>query len=78
MSEFETKGYFKDYYVNGKFVGSKECEKDREEFGYFGRKNEILCETINFKSKKIKAGTEVMTELQRICGKVIVPRETVS
>lgn len=64
-------GFYKDYYVNNKFVGSLECEKDREEMGYNGRKKEILTESITFKNKKvIKANTEVMTYLYPLCGKL--------
>lgn len=67
---FEQKGYFKEYWLNGKFIGTKECEKDREEMGYFGRRKEIVKETLTFKTKIIKAGTEVETQLHILCGKI--------
>lgn len=39
--EFETVGYFKDYFVAGKYTGSVSyVEQDREVFGYNGRKTE--------------------------------------
>lgn len=65
-------GYFKDYYANGKYVGSVECvEKDREVLGYYGRKKEILQSDIIINKKKIRKGTEVTTELQALCGKTM-------
>ena len=65
-------GFFKDYYANGKYLGSLTyVEKDRDIFGYYGRKKEILNEDLIIKKKKIKKGTEVITELQVICGKII-------
>lgn len=69
---FEINGYFKDYYVDGKFIGNERCEKDRDVFGYEGRKKEILQEDkiLGKSKKKIKKGTLVITELQIICGRV--------
>jgi hypothetical protein len=70
--EFEDQGYSKEYFVNGKLIGSVKSEKDRDVFGYMGRKTEVLTETITFHGKKkIKIGTEVTTELSPICGKLI-------
>lgn len=71
-TEFETVGYFKDYFVAGKYTGSVSyVEKDREIFGYSGRKTETVVEQIVFKNgKKIKAGTVVITELFPINGRV--------
>lgn len=71
-TEFETVGYFKDYFVTGKYTGSVSyVEKDREIFGYSGRKTETVSEQIVFKNgKKIKAGTVVITELFPINGRI--------
>ena len=71
-TEFETVGYFKDYFVAGKYTGSVSyVEKDREIFGYSGRKTETVSEQIVFKNgKKIKAGTVVITELFPINGRI--------
>lgn len=64
-------GYSKDYYVDKKYVGSLVCEKDRDTFGYYGRKEEILQKDIVFKNnKKIKKGTIVLTELQQLNGRI--------
>lgn len=69
---FESKGFFKDYFLDGKFIGSLiNVEQDRDVFGYYGRKKEVLTENIKFKNKTIKKGTIVTTELQVICGKTI-------
>lgn len=64
-------GYSKDYYVNRKYIGSLVCEKDRDVFGYNGRKEEILQNDVIFRNKKkIKKGTLVLTELQQLNGRI--------
>jgi len=69
---FENIGFSKDYYHNGKYIGSLESEKDRETFGYNGRKKEVLENDIVFKNKKkIKKGEEVTTELFPLNGKLL-------
>lgn len=69
---FENKGFYKDYYLNDKFIGSQKAEKDRETMGYYGRKKETTTKPIIFsKSKKIKQGIEVTTELNMLCGSII-------
>lgn len=69
---FEIVEYSKDYYHNGKYVGSiKVKQPDREVMGYKGRKVEVLTDNIQFgKTKKLKKGLEVITELQSICGRI--------
>jgi hypothetical protein len=68
---FEIKGYSKDIYVNGKYVGSITLEEpDRIVFGYFGRKTETTSDDIVVNKKKIKKGQQIVTELQKICGRV--------
>ena len=56
-------GYFKEYYVGTKYIGHKECEKDRDSIGYMGKKNHVADLDIKFKNKKIKKGTEYITIL---------------
>lgn len=69
--EFEHIGYFREYWVEGKYIGSINCEKDREHIGYEGRKIETLTEDLILSNKrKIKAGTEVKTLLYPLCGRV--------
>lgn len=69
---FETIGYSKDYYtLEKKYIGSLVCEKDRDIFGYLGRKKEMLTEDLIIKKKKIKKGTEVLTEIFPLNGRII-------
>jgi hypothetical protein len=70
--EFETVGYSKDFYtLEKKYIGSLVCEKDREVYGYLGRKKEILIQEIMLKKKKIKKGTEVLKEIFPLKGRII-------
>jgi hypothetical protein len=70
--EFEIVGYSKDYYtLEKKYIGSLVCEKDREVYGYLGRKKEILIQEIILRKKKIKKGTELFTELFPLNGRII-------
>jgi hypothetical protein len=69
---FELIGYFKEYYINDKFAGKVNAEKDREEIGYFGRRSEVLInDVILDNKKKLKAGTQVVTVLYPLNGKRI-------
>lgn len=63
--------YFKDYYVNGKYFGSESnVQKDRDTFGFYGRKSELTIEKIVLSNKKvIKPNTLTITELQILCEK---------
>ena len=70
--EFEIVGYSKDYYtLDKKYIGSLECKKDRDVFGYLGRQKELLTEDLIIKKKKIKKGNEVLTEIFPINGRII-------
>jgi hypothetical protein len=71
-TEFELLGYFRSYYVAGKYIGCETyVDKDRKEYGYNGRIKAVVTETITFKNgKKIKAGTEAITELFPLNGRV--------
>lgn len=67
---FKHLGYIREYYVNGKFFGHISTEKDREETGYNGRKDEILeADIVLDRGKKIKKGTAVMTMLIEMSGR---------
>ena len=69
---FEHLGYFKEYWIGNKSLGTINSKKDREVVGYVGRKTEVvLNDLILSNGKKIKAGTEVVTFLYPICGKMI-------
>jgi hypothetical protein len=69
---FEEFGYFKEFYINNKFINIIHCEKDRDIIGYCGKKTEVLTNDIVFKNnKKIKAGTEVQTVIYPLNGKIV-------
>ena len=68
---FEQLGFFKEYYLNGKFFGSLNIETpDRNTIGYNGRRDEILNETLTFNKGRIKAGTTVQTIIYPLCGRL--------
>lgn len=69
---FKDLGYYKEYYVNNKFIGTIKTEKDRDIIGYFGRKEETLNENITTQNNKImKKGTKVTTILYPLCGELL-------
>ena len=72
-AKFEHIGWHLDYYVNKKYIGSVDIsEPDRNVFGYMGRRESVLAEDlILLNGKKIKAGTQVRTELIPLCGKAV-------
>ena len=66
----ETEGYFKDVYINKKYIGSIVCDKDRDIFGFYGRLIETtINELVLSNKKRIKPNTLITTELQIICKK---------
>ena len=70
--EFELIGYTVSYYSNGKYVGSLPIsEPDRSDLGYYGRREEVLEQDVIIGKKKLKKGTLVKTELQKICGRLV-------
>ena len=72
MTMFEIIGYTKDYYYNNKYVGSVKIDSpDRDQFGYYGRTEEVLEQDTIINKKKLKKGSVVKTELNKLCGKRI-------
>lgn len=68
---FETIGYFEEFFVNGKYVGTKKTNKQKRDFGYQGRKVSIATETIILDNKrKIVAGQEYITSYYPLNGRV--------
>jgi hypothetical protein len=68
---FKDLGYYKEFYINSKFIGTLQSDKDREVIGYFGRKTETTTERIELDNKKvIKPNTEVVTMLYPLCGEL--------
>lgn len=68
---FTNIGYFKEYYLNGKYLGNIKTEKDRDIIGYNGKKEEILTQPLILDNKKkIKANISYTTILYPLCGKI--------
>ena len=68
---FTNIGYYKEYYLNNKYIGSIKTEKDREIIGYNGKKLEQLKEPIILENKKkLKINIEYQTILYPLCGKI--------
>ena len=66
-----TIGYFEEFIVQGKFIGTLLCEKQDREIGYYGKKTIIANEDIVFKNKKkIRKGTEFYTRYYPLNGKL--------
>ena len=67
---FDIIGYTKDYYYNNKYVGAIKLDQpDREQYGYYGRTTEVLEQDITIGKKKLKKGSVVKTELNKLCGR---------
>ena len=71
MSQFEQLGYFLEYMIDDKFIGTTILKNpDRKEVGYYGRIDEVATEDIIFKNKKtIKKGQSFYTRMYPLCGK---------
>tara|TARA_R110000850_G_scaffold175440_1_gene300966 strand:- start:14 stop:235 length:222 start_codon:yes stop_codon:yes gene_type:complete len=70
MANFEKLGFFLEYMIDDKYIGSIIIEKpDRKEIGYYGRIDEVARENITFKNKKtIKKGQAFYTRMYPLCG----------
>lgn len=70
QTQFKNIGYFVEYMVDNKFVGSVNIsEPDRAEVGYYGRIDSVAEEDIVFSNKKrIKKGTHYYTRMYPLCG----------
>jgi hypothetical protein len=72
MTNFEHLGYFLEYMIDTKYIGSKIIEQpDRKEVGYYGRIDAIASEDIVLDNKKrIKKGQSYYTRMYPLCGKL--------
>ena len=64
-------GYFEEYIINGKYIGSKISEKKNREIGYYGKlikkaEKDIVLDN----KKKIKKGQEYYTRYYPLNGKI--------
>lgn len=67
---FEELGYYKEFWVKRKYIGSIKCERDRKEIGYNGQQDEVLSQdVVCMNKKKIKQGTLVTTMIYPLNGK---------
>ncbi len=67
---FKDLGFFREYFVNGKFIGTVLIDKpDRDIIGYYGRIDATATENIKLQSNKIiKKGTNYYTRIYPLCG----------
>jgi hypothetical protein len=64
-------GYFEEFLIDGKFIGTKICEKQEREIGYYGKQIHIAnSDIILDNKKKIKKGTEFYTRYYPLNGKL--------
>lgn len=69
--EFEVIGYFREYWVDGKMYGTKECNKPEDGLtGYLSRKDHTAQENIVFKKKTIKKGQAYYTRTFPLNGRL--------
>lgn len=64
-------GYFEEYFVNGKFIGTLLCKEDKNrKVGYYGKMTKKSNEDIILQNKKkIKKGVEYYTRYYPLNGK---------
>jgi len=67
---FKDLGYFIEYFIDGKFIGTRMINQpDREIIGYYGKIESTATVDIKLQSKKIiKKGTKYYTRLYPLCG----------
>ena len=65
-----TIGYFEEFLINGKFIGTKVCEKQNREIGYYGKETKVAESDILLDNKKkIKKGQEYYTRYYPLNGR---------
>lgn len=68
---FAVVGYFEEFFVKGKYVGTKKCNEQDRAFGYKGRKAMKATEAILLDNKKrIVAGEEYVSQYYPINGRM--------
>ena len=66
----ETIGYFEEYFVNQKFVGTKMTEQQDREIGYYGKQVKVADDDIILDNKKrVKKGQEFYTRYYPLNGR---------
>lgn len=68
----ETIGYFEEFFVNQKFIGTKPTEKQDREMGYYGSQTKIAeTEIVLDNKKKVKKGQEYYTRYYPLNGRQV-------
>jgi hypothetical protein len=73
ITKFEDLGWFLEYLVGNKLVGTKNIAvRDREEVGYLGTRHEVAADKIILeRGKFVKKGAHYRTRMYPLCGKII-------
>ena len=73
ITKFEHLGWFLEYLVGSKLVGTKRIsEKDRDIVGMEGQQHGLATDVISLdRGKSVKKGAKYRTRLYPLCGKVI-------
>tara|TARA_R110000782_G_scaffold212821_1_gene300834 strand:+ start:113 stop:340 length:228 start_codon:yes stop_codon:yes gene_type:complete len=73
MTQFEKLGFFIEYMIDTKYIGTITIEQpDREEIGYYGRIDSVANQDILLdNNKRIKKGQSYYTRMYPLCGKYI-------
>ena len=70
--KFEHLGFFLEYIVDGKFIGTKNVDENVSgKIGYESTTHFTAEEDIILKNKKIKKGTQYYTRTYPLCGRII-------
>jgi hypothetical protein len=65
-----TIGYFEEFFINGKFIGTKICQEQNREIGYYGKEIKIANnDFVLDNKKKIKIGQEYYTRYYPLNGR---------
>lgn len=66
----KTIGYYEEFLINGKFIGTKVCQEQNREIGYYGKITKIADSDITLDNKKkIKKGQEYYTRYYPLNGR---------
>jgi hypothetical protein len=66
----KTIGYFEEFMIDGKFIGTKVCQEQEREIGYYGKEIHIAnTDIILDNKKKIKKGQQYYTRYYHLNGR---------
>lgn len=73
-SKFESLGFFIEFLVDGKLIGTKNVKENphpKKEVGYYSKQVKVADSDIIFKNKRIKKGSTYYTRVYPLNGKTI-------